>query len=227
MLLVLGLGAALVNSHSISRHQRVQDLGAINQFSNAWHDVSQKLDEQTVANLALERDLAAASEIGNTIPDSTPKAALPPATVTAPLPEADPNIAEFQKERDQFTTQLNGLTNALANLDRQMAEAQRKLQDSEGDRTALLRNLKRLEAERADLLQQFNDLALLRQQLRRLKAEQAISRRLDWIRRGLFGNPKGAELLHQVATAAPASGNYDLNVEMRRDGGAKVVAPAH
>ena len=81
-------------------------------------------------------------------------------------------------------------------------------------------------AEKAELERQFSDLALLRDQIRKLKDELSIARRLEWIRRGLYGpEPKGTEKL-QPGFAAPAGGtNFDLNVEIRQDGGAKVLPP--
>ena len=60
-------------------------------------------------------------------------------------------------------------------------------------------------AEKAELEQQFNDLAVLRAQVAKLKEELNVSRRLEWIRQGLFasGEAKGAE---QLMTKSPAAG---------------------
>jgi hypothetical protein len=101
-----------------------------------------------------------------------------------------------------------------------LAEAQRKLQASEGDREALLKEFKRLQADRAELMRQFTDVKLVREQLRKLKAEQSISRRLEWLRRGTYGSNKGAELLRKgLASASTRPQNFDLNVDLRRDAG--------
>jgi hypothetical protein len=82
-----------------------------------------------------------------------------------------------------------------------------------------------LQAEKAELERQFNDLAALRDQVRKLKDELSIARRLEWIRRGLYGSEKGAEKLQKGLASVPGQTNFDLNVEIRQDGGAKIVQP--
>ena len=73
---------------------------------------------------------------------------------------------------------------------------------------------------------------MLREQVRKLRDELSISRRLDWIRRGLYGDiGKGAERLQRgFVTVTPAStnasrserGQYNLDVEINRDGAVKI-----
>jgi chromosome segregation ATPase len=117
---------------------------------------------------------------------------------------------------------MTDLNTAIDELERQIAETERKLTASEGDREFLLAELKRLQTEKADLERQFSDLALLRDQIRKLKDELSIARRLEWIRRGLYGSEhKGAEKL-QPGFATPP-GDADLEVEIRQDGESKVV----
>ncbi|HZM03400.1 MAG TPA: hypothetical protein VFC44_10270, partial [Candidatus Saccharimonadales bacterium] len=88
--------------------------------------------------------------------------------------------------------------------------------------------LKRLQAEKADLEKKFNDLAVLREQVHKLKEELSIARRLDWIRRGIYEtfNQKGGERLIHPVHPLPATNNPSLNVELRQDGGVKIQAPA-
>ena len=88
-------------------------------------------------------------------------------------------------------------------------------------------------AEKSELERQFKDLDALRTQVSKLKEELAISRRLDWIRQGLFpgNNKKGGELLIAKPPATTTSSStlkskYDLNVEVNSDGTVHVVAPA-
>jgi hypothetical protein len=98
------------------------------------------------------------------------------------------------------------------------------LEASEGDREFLLKELKRLQAEKSDLERQFNDLAMLRDQVRRLRDELSVSRRLEWIRRGLYGSLKGGELLRKgFASASNTQTNFNLDVEIKRDGSATVL----
>ncbi|MFM7554148.1 MAG: hypothetical protein ACKPAH_02450, partial [Verrucomicrobiota bacterium] len=85
-------------------------------------------------------------------------------------------------------------------------------------------------AEKADLEKKFNDLAILREQVRKLKEELSIARRLEFIRRGLYGfEKKGAQLLQEgirpKAPPASATNAYPLKVEVGTDGSSKVEAP--
>lgn len=233
--LCLGLGAGLLYRHSAATQERQQYLATINQLSNAWHDACFKLDEQKLVNLSLERDLSTAIENAisysnrlNTVSAESVKTSPARDAASPKSGQPDPKVAELQDERDGLTAKLDGLASAMAKLDCDLAETQRKLEASEGDREALLQELKRIEADRTRLMRQFNDLALVRAQLRKLKAEQVVSRRLEWIRRDMFGSYKGGELLRKgLVSAAPASQNYDLNVEVRRNEGARAVPPEH
>jgi chromosome segregation ATPase len=232
--LCLGAGAALLYRQGSFGKQKQEWLGHINQLSNACHQASLQLDEQKLVNLSLERDLTTALESATAYSNklSTMAAAGSVKTnLAVDIPKAenshlDQTLLRMQEERDDLTVKLNDLTSALAKVDSELAETQRKLQASEGDREALLRQLKRLQSDRANLLLQFNDIALVREQLRKLKAEQSISRRLEWARRGVYGSSKGGELLRKgLASAPPASANYDLNVELRHDEAPKVLPP--
>ena len=86
----------------------------------------------------------------------------------------------------------------------------------------LLGELKRLQREKNDLERQFNDIAMLRDQVRKLRDELSISRRLDWIRRGLYGSLKGAERLQKSPTT-PTTNRFDLNVELKESGTVNVT----
>ena len=228
LIVCLVLGAALLY-HLRTETKTTKDyLDTICQISNRWHDVSLKLNEQKLVNLSLERDLSEALEgahgLSNKLRrDFVTTVTIPPAA-SVPVPRPDPRLPALEEEKDGLTSQVDNLTGALERLDCELAETQRKLNASEGDRNALLRELKRIEADRSRLMVQFNDIALVREQLRKLKAEQAVNRRLAWIRHDVYGSYKGAELLRKSLASAPASSSaYDLNVEVNRDGAARVV----
>ena len=140
------------------------------------------------------------------------------------LHSRETRITELESERDGMSKKMTDLTNSISGLENQIADTQRKLEASEGDREFLLKELKRLQAEKSDLERQFNDLASLRDQVKHLRDELSISRRLDWIRRGLYGSLKGGDLLRK-STVSTSTGktNYNLDVEIRRDGSATVL----
>ena len=115
-------------------------------------------------------------------------------------------------------------------MEKQIAATEKKLATTQGEKEFLVKELTRLRAEKAELERQFNDIAALRAQVSRLKEEMAIARRLEFIRLNLFGvvTKGGAEkLMTPVRTSTQKGTNYDLNVEIRQNGGARVVAPAN
>lgn len=143
------------------------------------------------------------------------------------IAQRDAKLAQLETNKDELSKQVNTLNGTLAKLNSQILETERRLTVSEGDREFLLKELKRLQAEKANLERQLNDLEFLREQINHLKAELSIAKRLDWIRRGLLGGEtkKAGQLLvdgfHRSGTnAAPR-----LDVELRRDGTA-TPAPA-
>jgi hypothetical protein len=116
-------------------------------------------------------------------------------------------------------------------LSTQISSTQRKLAASEGDRSFLEKELKRMIAEKGELERQFSDLTVLRAQVSKIKDDLATARRLETVRSGYFANTdqKGGQRLIQAANPAPpraAKTNYDLNVEVGSDGSVKVVPPS-
>jgi septal ring factor EnvC (AmiA/AmiB activator) len=234
-ILCLLLAAALIYRHSKATYDKAEDVKKIDHYSNSWVEVSGKLEEQKQVNLSLERDFATQGEelktYSNNLASLNMNFAKAQADAKAAAETAkeevrrrDTRISELESERDGMTRKMNDLTNSIASLESQITETQRRLETSEGDREFLLKELKRLQAEKSELERQFNNLAMLREQVRRLRDELSISRRLEWIRRGLYGSLKGGELLHKGFANADNTGtNYNLDVEIRRQGGATVL----
>ena len=238
ILLTLGcllLGAGLVYRNSTATQEKKKDEATISTYSNQVVDVSKKLDEQKLVNLSLERDFVTQAEELKTYSNNL-------ATVSAnfvktqaeaktaaesakdQLQRRETRITELESERDGMTKKMDGLTGSITDLESQIAVTQTKLEASEGDREFLLKELKRLQAEKSDLERQFNDLAMLRDQVKHLRDELSVSRRLEWIRRGLYGSLKGGELLRKGFVSAGAGRtNYNLDVELKRDGSATVL----
>ena len=143
----------------------------------------------------------------------------------------DAKIADLESQNQALDQRALDLSTAITNLTSQIDDTKQKLAASEGDKAFLEKELERLIAEKAELERQFNDLAVLRAQVSKLKEELSISRRLEWIRQGLFARAeqKGAEQLMQKpspptnpAAKTPA---YDLNVEVNADGSVKIIPP--
>jgi hypothetical protein len=236
-ILCLLLGAGLAYRHTTATEDKRKDVQTITHYSNEVVDVTRKLKETELVNVSLERDYATQSEelkhysnrivsISANMAKVQSDAQTAAETAREELRRRETRITELESQRDGMTQKMNELTNSITGLETQIADTQRKLEASEGDREFLLKELKRMQAEKSELERQFNDLAQLREQVKRLRDELSISRRLEWIRRGLYGSLKGGELLRRGFTAANGQTNYNLDVEIRRDGGAQVLTNA-
>lgn len=236
-ILCLLLGAGLAYRHTTATTEKRQDVKTITHYSNEVVDVTRKLKEQELVNVSLERDYTTQSEelkhysnrivaLNANIAKVQSDAQSAAETAKEELRRRDTRITELESQRDGMTQKMNELTNSITGLELQIADTQRKLEASEGDREFLLKELKRLQAEKSELERQFNDLAQLREQVKRLRDELSISRRLEWIRRGLYGSLKGGELLRRGFQTATTRTNFNLDVEIRRDGGVEVLTNA-
>jgi DNA repair exonuclease SbcCD ATPase subunit len=231
-LIVVLLSGGLWYRHSNAAKQ-IQDLQAKNELlSSQVKQTSSDLNEAKQVITGLETQLTAqndaASRLSNTLSQTSATLAKTEAEAkkaaqlaAEEMAKRDARITELEGQRDDLTKRMTELNGAITGLESQISETQRKLATSEGDRAFLLKELKRLQQEKMELERQFNDLAMLRDQIGKLKDELSLSKRLDWLRRGLYGStPKAAEKLRQPNTST--NKNYDLNVELRQDGSVKL-----
>ena len=238
IVLCLALGGVLLVRHVKANKDQESAVLSIGNLSNQVARLQASLNEQVMVNQMLETNLAVrlreAGSLSNklttvsaTLEQTEAQAEAAAKSFEEEKARRDARIADLSNQNDSMTKQMGELNGSLSNLETQIAETERQLAASEGDRELLLQELKRLQAEKAELERQFNDLAVLSAQVRKLKDELSIARRLEWIRRGLYGTEsKAAERLQQAAADLPAGTNYDLTVEIRQDGAAQVVPPA-
>jgi len=233
----LGLGVGLMMRHNKAVEVKKQDDEKITILTKNVEETKGKLDEQERLSTYLQTNLAVRTEelssasnaLGklNADLDRTQKEfAAAKEAAQAAIAERDSQIAKLTTETNAMTLKMDDLTASIGKLGKQIADTERKLTASEGDREFLLKELKRLQVEKAELERQFNDLAALRTQVAKLKEELSIARRLEWIRLGIYGasEKKGAErLMAGSQPSAPKTNNFNLNVELKQDGGAKVV----
>ena len=243
--LVVALAVTLFVRNQNATERQKQDGAAILLFSNNLKEASVNLNEARGVISNLEKDVAdrntslqnLTNEFTRTTNDllvslsqtrtdleSTRKAD------QAEIARRDARITDLEAQNLNLDRRATELTNALTELNTQIVETRRKLTSAQGDKAFLEGELKRLMADKAELEKKFNDLEVLRDQVKKLKEEIAISRRLEWIRKGIFANPerKGAELLMQKPAAqkpANTGTNYDLNVEVGSDGSVRVISP--
>jgi septal ring factor EnvC (AmiA/AmiB activator) len=242
--LALALGIGLLVCHQKSVEQQKQDLAVIVSTSNKLKQTSLRLDEAQGVIANLEKDVNARDRAIGGLSIELLSASNTLARTTGDLGAArqaikeaqdeitrrDARIGALETENNNLDKRASELTNAIVGLNMQIAETQRKLAAAEGDKAFLETQLKRLMADKADLEKKFSDLEVLRAQIKQLKEDLVIARRIEWVRKGLFADPsvKGAQRLMlkgNMVAPPPTATNYDLNVEVHSDGSARGVPP--
>ncbi len=250
ILVCLGLGAALWQQNQKHAELKKNLDQTINDYSNQVTSVEVQLEQQVHSNTALEtkltateakasNDLAAvqatlavtSSNLEKTQTDA--KAAADAAAAAAArdangLAEKDKKILALENQNSELDKQDAEMRASITNLNTQIDATRQKLKASEGDKDLLMKQLRTLQAKKDELEGKLKDLAFLKEQVKELRDQLAIDRRLDWIRRGLFGatGEKGGERLAHPLPSVPPLTNNTLNVEIRQNGGARITAPS-
>ena len=199
----------------------------MNSFSNEVREIRMKADEEARLAAYLQSNLTArVTELAaatNNLSQTAAALASIQSELKAKQEEAGKNaarIAELETQKDGLQLRLDELAGSIKALNVQIAEARRKLAAAEGDRDSLSKELVKLQADKADLLRQFNDLTALRAQVALLRDEAAINQRLSWTAQGVYqaAGRKGAEALVSKPTAPALVGEPSLNVEVHEKG---------
>jgi len=239
-MIILGLacvGLLLIQHQRGVEHQRAleqqrQSTEHIFNLSNSLAQASDQLAEQQKTNLVLQTNLSVRSEelkcasddlvaVRQTL-DQTQTAAKAAdqraQEAQEVLAKREERITGLETEKDDLTKRMVELNSSITELETKIADTEQKLAKSEGEREFLLAELKRLEGEKFALERKFDDLAALRAQMRKVRDEVAVARRLDWIRRGINGiDMKGAEKLQKGFSVPVASATtYSLDVDLTR-----------
>jgi len=231
------LGIALISLKRDAAKDRNESTVKIVTFSNKWDETSAKLQEEKRVTAQLYEDLdkrkTAFTELSNNFTEVSNTLAKTQTDLKAredEIKQRDEKIAGLETQNQALDKQAAELSNAITNLNFQIADTQKKLATSEGDKAFLEKELQRLITEKADLEKQFNDITVLKAQVAKLREELSIARRIEWIRNGLFASAeqKGAQKLMQgfgpvQAQARAPRPNYDLNVEITADGSVRVI----
>lgn len=238
LVITLALGGAWWKTSQDADKDRREATLKIEELAKSNQMTFSKLTEQKAVNMSLELDLVkraeeikAYSNKWTTATSELTKAELQARAAAAAAREEinqqNQKINALAGEKDELSKKMDGLNAEISGLNGQIKETEAKLAASEGDRAVLEKELKRLVAEKAELERKFNDLAVLKKQVQRLKDELSISKRLEFIRRGLYGfDKKGAEVLNEgVRPKVPGSNGPSgivLNATIGTDGSAKV-----
>jgi chromosome segregation ATPase len=207
--------------------------------SNNWVKANAELLEQKTVNTNLESDLVVRhveiNTLSNKLSDLQVELDTTIATSKAEIAKRDEVIAS----RDETIAKLEGhnveleqkaskLTTTIGDLNSRIADLTGKLVAAEGDKAALTKELKVLLREKAELERRFTDITVLREQIKKIKRDLNVQRRLDRAAEGLPASSelKGSERMMNSLKPAPAKPrNYDLNVEVSTDGSLKVIPP--
>jgi predicted RNase H-like nuclease (RuvC/YqgF family) len=236
----LGLAVALVVFKHHADAQQTESANTIVDFSNQIVKANVNIEDLNQANLNLSNDLATNREMSLMLSNQLAEAAGSLAATTASLQNAqqqitnlNERITDLEAQNQALDQRASSLSNTIAALDTQIAFTQMKLASSETNNAFLDSELKRQIAQKAELEHKFNDLAEVRTQVRKLRDDLLIARRLAWMRAGIDPTKplKGGQLLMQrpppATNAAAAAGSqlYNLNVEVGSDGSVHVIPP--
>ena len=157
---------------------------------------------------------------------------------TEEIAKRDGSIRDLQHTRDQLNAKISGLNSDIAKLrstigtlNARITLVEGELQVAKDDKAFLTRELARMQTERTEMERKMNDLAFLKEQISTIKSDQAVARRVDWMRRGVFMDErKGGQLLNEGMKPLPSSKpsstkGSQLNVEIHRDGTVTIKPP--
>jgi chromosome segregation ATPase len=251
----VGLGIGLIVLNNQASKQQAEDTAAIGSLSNTLVKAENKYVEATNTIKDLEKDVQDRNRQLETASNTLTKATAKLTQAAAQLSQASnelvktetalkasqeeiagakAKISELEAQNQALDKQAQDLNGKIVTLNDQIASTQKKLAVSEGDKSFLEKELKRMMAEKADLERQFNDVNTVRTQLAKLREQVHIAQRVEWAREGLLADAdaKGAQKLMKPIVPAQsqpqlkaARPKYDLNVEVREDGSVKVIPP--
>jgi len=232
-----GLAVALVAAKKMTNEQLTSDVAAIFDFSNQLVTANENLDELRQVNLRLTNDLAVIQQQSARFSNNLHEASTALATARATL-EGDQDqianlngrVADLEAQNKVLDDRATTLSNTIAALNVQIADTEQKLANSETNNTFLEKELQQQIAQRAALQNKFDDINEVRAQVRKLRDELFVARRLQ-LERNSATDQKGAELLVQPRTVIPGVASaklpphYDLNVEVGSDGSVHIIPP--
>jgi chromosome segregation ATPase len=232
----IGLVIGLVATQKQAGDQHTQDVSSINSFSNQVVDANQQLKDLSQANLALTNDLAVSRQESDDLSNSLSQADQTLASTKSTLVDAQsqiPNlnvqVSDLEVQNKVLDQRASELTNTIAQLNDLIASTEDKLSTAETNTAFLQGELEKQMAQKSELEHKFNDVNVVRAQVKKLRDEMFVARRLQL---GKTDTGKKAAQVQTARTPAPtatatakAPSNYDLNVEVGSDGSVKIIPP--
>lgn len=235
----LGFAVALVVLKRQADAQQGTNASTISEFSNQIVQATAHIRDLDQVNLSLNSDLATNRETSLSLSNQLAETVGTLASTASSLQSAqqqitnlNTRIADLEAQNLVLDQRASSLSNTIASLDTQITFTQMKLAASQTNNEFLNNELKQQVAQRAELERKFNDLVEVRAQVKKLRDDLFIARRLEWMREGVDPTKllKGGQLLMQRAPAtnaahAASSSSFNLNVEVGSDGSVHVIPP--
>lgn len=241
VVLCLALLAALVVRHNKAVQDKRADQQRILQLSNEWSSARARLDELEAVNntlrsdrdttrATLDRTAAQLAQMRETLAETERKVQEATQTLqekAAELDRLEARAKDLESQNAGLEKQAAEMRQAISALEGQIADTRKRLATAEEDRDFLLNELLRLQREKTTLETRLSDINALRAQITRIREELAESRRLEALRRSLYGPAtiKGGELLQRGVRREGEIKTPDLEVEIRREGGSRILTP--
>jgi chromosome segregation ATPase len=232
-----GLAVALIASKMTAHDELNNKTAAILDISNQLVVVNDHVNDLQQVNLVLTNNYIVSQRQIAVLSNGLTRASGALASAKATLEGAQDQIAnlngritDLEAQNKVLDDRAAALTNTIGALNAQIADTEQKLANSETNNVFLERELQQQIAQRAELERKFDDLNEVRAQVKKLRDELFVARRMQLMRNGA-NDQKGAQLLvqpHGAASAAAASArasHYDLNVEVGSDGSVHVIPP--
>jgi chromosome segregation ATPase len=235
-----GLAVALIAVKKTASAQLKTNADAILESSNRLMAANVQVNDLQEVNLVLTNNFIASQRqiaaLSNSLHEASSTLASAKATLQGDqdqITNLNGRIADLEAQNKGLDDRAAALTNTIAALNGQIADTERKLADSETNNVFLEKELQQQIAQRAELERKFDDLNEVRAQVKKLRDELFVARRLQWMHNGVT-DQKGAQLLVQPRTAASVAAaaaavkpppHYDLNVEVGSDGSVHVIPP--
>jgi chromosome segregation ATPase len=232
-----GLAIALFAIKKQGEEQHTTDVTAMGVLSNDVLSAQAKINDLNDVNLTLSNNLVSAREQADGLSNHLAAANSALAASQSDLNNAkseitglNAHISDLEVQNKTLDDRLGDLTNKLAQLNTQIADTQQKLASSEAGNAFLQQELQKQMAQKAALEHKFNDLDELRQQVKKIKSDMFVARRLQ-IMKYDNSQKKGAELMvmhrDNGYTPPPTENSADtsLNVEIGSDGSVRVIPP--
>jgi len=160
----VGLGIGLISIKRQADKEKVDADGKIQSFSNNWSVAASQLDETKQVNAELRKDLDNEkknySELTNNFSQVSVNLAQSEASLRTSeqeIAKRDVRIVDLESQNKALDQRAQDLSFEITNLTANIDATQKKLLASEGDKSLLEKELKRMVAEKSELERQFND----------------------------------------------------------------------